>query len=92
MLVCCPENGFTAANEVYVIRMSGPISPAAAGFLKKGITKASEEGVSCIIVELDTPGGLAESMREIVMAIFASKVPVVIYVAPSGARAASAQA
>lgn len=90
MLVCCPENGFTAANEVYVIRMSGPISPAAAGFLKKGITKASEEGVSCIIVELDTPGGLAESMREIVMAIFASKVPVVIYVAPSGARAASA--
>jgi membrane-bound serine protease (ClpP class) len=89
-LFCCPENGFTAANEVYVIRMSGPISPAAAGFLKKGITKASEEGVSCIIVELDTPGGLAESMREIVMAIFASKVPVVIYVAPSGARAASA--
>jgi len=89
-LFCCPENGFTAANEVYVIRMSGPISPAAAGFLKKGINKASEEGVSCIIVELDTPGGLAESMREIVMAIFASKVPVVVYVAPSGARAASA--
>ncbi|MBW2681354.1 MAG: ATP-dependent Clp protease proteolytic subunit [Deltaproteobacteria bacterium] len=89
-LFCCPENGFTAANEVYVIRMSGPISPAASGFLKKGINKASEEGVSCIIVELDTPGGLAESMREIVMAIFASKVPVVVYVAPSGARAASA--
>jgi membrane-bound serine protease (ClpP class) len=89
-LFCCPGNGFTAESEVYVIRMSGPISPAAAGFLKKGITKASEEGVSCITVELDTPGGLAESMREIVMAIFASKVPVVIYVAPSGARAASA--
>ena len=70
--------------------MSGPISPAAAGFLKKGITIASEESASCIIIELDTPGGLAESMREIVMAIFASKVPVVIYVAPSGARAASA--
>ncbi len=70
--------------------MSGPISPAASGFLKKGITKASEENVSCIIVELDTPGGLAESMREIVMAIYASEVPVVIYVSPSGARAASA--
>ena len=70
--------------------MSGPISPAASGFLKKGITKASDERVSCIIIELDTPGGLAESMREIVMAIFASKIPVVIYVAPSGARAASA--
>jgi membrane-bound serine protease (ClpP class) len=89
-LFCCPGKGFTAESEVYVIRMSGPISPAAAGFLKKGINKASEEGVSCLIIELDTPGGLAESMREIVMAIFASKVPVVIYVAPSGARAASA--
>jgi membrane-bound serine protease (ClpP class) len=87
---CCPGKGFTAENEVYIIRMSGPISPAAAGFLKKGITIASEENASCIIIELDTPGGLAESMREMVMAIFASKVPVVIYVAPSGARAASA--
>jgi len=89
-LFCCPGNAVEASNEIYVIRMSGPISPATAGFLKKGIIKASEEGASCIIVELDTPGGLAESMREIVMAIFASKVPVVIYVAPSGARAASA--
>ncbi|MBW2574257.1 MAG: nodulation protein NfeD [Deltaproteobacteria bacterium] len=89
-LFCCSGNGFTAENEVYIIQMSGPISPAASGFLKKGITKASDERVSCIIIELDTPGGLAESMREIVMAIFASKIPVVIYVAPSGARAASA--
>jgi membrane-bound serine protease (ClpP class) len=70
--------------------MSDPISPAVADFLKKGIKRASEENVACIIIELDTPGGLAESMREIVMAIFASKVPVVVYVAPSGARAASA--
>jgi membrane-bound serine protease (ClpP class) len=90
ILFCFSGNAVAASNEVYVIRMSGPISPAAAGFLKKGITKASEESVSCLIIELDTPGGLAESMREIVMAIFASKVPVVIYVAPSGARAASA--
>jgi len=90
VLFCCPGNGFAAVNEVYIIQMSGPISPAVADFLKKGINKASEESVSCIIIELDTPGGLAESMREIVMAIFASKVPVVIYVAPSGARAASA--
>jgi len=87
---CWPGNGVATENEVYIIRMSGPISPAAADFLKKGINKASEERVSCLIIELDTPGGLAESMREIVMAIFASKVPVVIYVAPSGARAASA--
>jgi len=90
LLFCCPGNGFAAANEVYIIQMSGPISPPVADFLKKGISRASDERVSCIIIELDTPGGLAESMREIVMAIFASKIPVVIYVAPSGARAASA--
>ena len=90
LLFCFSGNAVEASNEVYIIRMSGPISPASAGFLKKGINKASAQGVSCIIIELDTPGGLAESMREMVMAIFASKVPVVIYVAPSGARAASA--
>jgi membrane-bound serine protease (ClpP class) len=90
LLFCCSGNGFAATNEVYVIQMSGSINPAVSDFLKKGINKASADSVSCIIIELDTPGGLAESMRDIVKAIFASKVPVVIYVAPSGARAASA--
>lgn len=90
LFFCCSGNGFAATNEVYVIQMSGSINPAVSDFLKKGINKASADSVSCIIIELDTPGGLAESMRDIVKAIFASKVPVVIYVAPSGARAASA--
>jgi membrane-bound serine protease (ClpP class) len=58
--------------------------------VEKGVHKASGDGAACLIIEIDTPGGLAESMRKIVMAIFASKVPVVSYVAPSGARAASA--
>jgi membrane-bound serine protease (ClpP class) len=89
-LFCCPKNNPAAENEVYIIKISGSINPAVADFLKKGIEKASEDGVSCIIIKIDTPGGLAESMREIVKAIFASKVPVVSYVAPSGARAASA--
>lgn len=83
-------NNFAAENEVYLIEISGSINPAVADFLKKGIEKASEDDVSCIIIKIDTPGGLAESMRIIVKAIFASKVPVVTYVAPSGARAASA--
>jgi len=89
-LFCVYENGLAAVNEVYIIKVSGSINPAVADFIEKGIEKASAEGVSCIIIEIDTPGGLAESMRKIVMAIFASKVPVVSYVAPSGARAASA--
>ncbi|MBW2605572.1 MAG: nodulation protein NfeD [Deltaproteobacteria bacterium] len=89
-LFCFSGNIFAAENEVYVIEISGSINPAVADFLKKGIEKASEDGVSCVIIKIDTPGGLAESMRIIVKAIFASEVPVVTYVAPSGARAASA--
>ena len=89
-LFCFPGNNLSAENEVYIIEISGSINPAVADFLKKGINKASADGVSCIIIKIDTPGGLAESMREIVKTIFASKVPVVTYVAPSGARAASA--
>ena len=89
-LFCFPGNNLSAENEVYIIEISGSINPAVADFLKKGINKASGDGVSCIIIKIDTPGGLAESMRKIVKAIFASKVPVVTYVAPSGARAASA--
>jgi membrane-bound serine protease (ClpP class) len=90
LIYCFPGNTFATANEVYIIKISGSINPAVADFLEKGIHKASVDGVSCLIIEIDTPGGLAESMRKIVMAIFASKVPVISYVAPSGARAASA--
>ena len=86
----CPDNCLAGDNEIYIIKASGAVSPATADFLKQGIKKASDNNVSCIIIELNTPGGLAESMRDIVMAIFASRVPVVVYVSPSGARAASA--
>ena len=89
-LFCFPKNNLAAENEVYIIGITGSINPAVADFLKRGINQASEDGVSCVIIKIDTPGGLAESMREIVKAIFASKVPIVAYVAPSGARAASA--
>jgi len=79
-----------ADRSVYLITVSDAISPGTADYLKSGIQKASDAGAACIIIELDTPGGLAESMRHIVMAIYASKIPVVVYVSPSGARAASA--
>ncbi len=85
-----PENGYTAKNEIYVMKVVGSINPGLVDFFKKGIKKASSDQVACIIIQLDTPGGLAESMREIVKDIFASTVPVVVYVAPDGARAASA--
>jgi membrane-bound serine protease (ClpP class) len=76
--------------EVYIIRIADAISPGTAEFIKSGIKKAEENQAVCIIIELDTPGGLAESMRIIVQSILASRVPVVVFVSPSGARAASA--
>jgi len=88
--ICCAETGFAGKSGVYIIRVSDAISPAVSDFIIKGIAKASDEGAACIIIELDTPGGLAESMRKIVMAILGSKVPIVVYVSPGGARAASA--
>jgi len=77
-------------NEVYIIKVADAISAGTAEFIKSGIKKAEENEAAVIIIELDTPGGLAESMRLIVQNILGSKVPVVVYVSPSGARAASA--
>ena len=77
-------------SEVYIIKVADAISPGTAEFIKTGIKKAEENEAGVIIIELDTPGGLAESMRIIVQNILGSKVPVVVYVSPSGARAASA--
>lgn len=77
-------------DQIYIIPVSDAIGPGVADFIKKGIAKATAERAACIVIELDTPGGLVESMRTIVKAIYGSKIPVVVYVAPSGARAASA--
>lgn len=78
------------AAPVYLVEITGAIAPGNADFLNGAIDRANTEGAGCLIVILDTPGGLAESMRGMVMAIYASRIPVVVYVSPSGARAASA--
>ena len=83
-------NGETEQSTVYVITIADAIGPGIAEHLKSGIEKATETGAECLVVALDTPGGLAESMRVMVKAIYASEVPVVVYVYPSGAHAASA--
>ena len=77
-------------GDIYIIRIADAISPGTAEFIKSGIKTAEENRAACIIIELDTPGGLAESMRLIVQNILASSVPVVVFVSPGGARAASA--
>ena len=76
--------------EVMVITLDGVINPVASEFISKSIKKATKRGVEALVVELDTPGGLDTSMRMIVKEIVGSEVPVVVFVAPSGARAASA--
>ncbi len=89
-VVCWSGGGLSKDSEVYIINVNSAIGPGVADFIKQGIKKAADDHVSCVVIQLNTPGGLAESMREIVMDILGSQVPVVVYVAPSGARAASA--
>lgn len=84
----------SAAREpgahVALLALEGPIGPASAGYFQKAQAQAIEAGASLIVLRLDTPGGLDSAMRDIVKSILASPVPVIGYVAPGGARAASA--
>ncbi len=86
----CATNALAEPNEIYIIKVADAISPGTAEFIKSGIKTAEEKAATAVIIELDTPGGLAESMRLIVQQILGSQVPVVVFVSPSGARAASA--
>jgi membrane-bound serine protease (ClpP class) len=72
------------------LEIRGAIGPATAQYIEHGLTVAQARGSPFVILEIDTPGGLASSMREIISAILAAPMPVVAYVAPPGARAASA--
>jgi membrane-bound serine protease (ClpP class) len=77
-------------SRVLVATYAGVISPVAAEYLTGAITRANDEHDDALVIELDTPGGLDLSMRDIVKAELASKTPIFVYVAPAGARAASA--
>ncbi|NSX17716.1 nodulation protein NfeD [Cupriavidus taiwanensis] len=80
----------TATAPVYVIPLKGAVSPASASFVLRGMARAREAGAQLVVLQMDTPGGLDASMRDIIQAILASPVPVATYVSPGGARAASA--
>jgi len=88
-----PPDSVRAARpqpRVVVIRLDMMIHQVSADYVVRGIRYASEENADAVLLELNTPGGLMTSMREIIQAIFDSRVPVITYVAPSGGSAASA--
>ncbi len=88
LLLGSPASGRGA--DATLIELNGPIGPAMSRYIERSLNDASAQHSPVIILQMDTPGGLDTSMRDIIKAILASPVPVVTYVAPSGARAASA--
>ncbi len=90
MMVVWPTQGVSNEREVMIIEIEGAISSGAATSLTRGIKEAEDRGAGLVIIQLDTPGGLVVSMKTMVKTIMNSSVPVVVYVAPKGAGAASA--
>lgn len=88
--ICGPAPA--AASTVRLVFVDGPINPVTVSYLHRNLAEAATRGEQLVLVEMDTPGGLDSAMRAIVKDILASPVPVVVYVTPAGARAASAGA
>jgi membrane-bound serine protease (ClpP class) len=87
-----PPASKPATATVTLLDIKGPIGPATSSYIERGIKAAQTSGSRLIVLQMDTPGGLDTSMRDIIHAILASTVPVATYVSPSGSRAASAGA
>lgn len=80
----------TQEKEIWVLEYDGVINPVAAAYISDNIRDAEKAGVECLILQMDTPGGLMTSMRDIIKDILNSKVPIVVYISPRGAQSASA--
>lgn len=78
------------SGPVYIVKVEGIVNPVMGEYILGSLEEAEGAGASLVVIELDTPGGLDLSMRDIVKALLSSPVPVAVYVSPSGSRAASA--
>ena len=87
-----PAGAQEAAGQVHRIAITGPVTPAMVSYFQRGIEEAEQQGVEALIVQLDTPGGQVDLTLKIVQSFRAARVPVILYVAPRGAQAASAGA
>ena len=92
IILACSFPSVAGKGVIRGVEIDGPINPVTADYLKRNLHEAARNNERLVLVEMDTPGGLDSAMRDSVKAVMASPVPVVVYVAPSGARAASAGA
>jgi len=92
MLVSAVTVGHAERATIRLLEIDGPINPATAFYVGRNLQESAQNKEALVLVEMDTPGGLDSSMRDIIKNIFSSQVPVVVYVSPSGSRAASAGA
>jgi len=79
-----------SSRQIYLLKLETSINPITSSYVVRNIARANREGAEALIIQLDTPGGLESSMKEIIKAIFASEVPIIVWVGPAGSRAGSA--
>jgi membrane-bound serine protease (ClpP class) len=90
LLACVAAGSAAAAGHVNLIVVDGSINPASSDYIQHAIATSEQDGAVALLIELDTPGGLLSATKDIIQAILNARVPVVVYVAPRGAWAASA--
>src|SRR5437879_183535 len=90
LALCLVGASTFAAEKVCFIKIDGAIGPATASYISRSIEEANRQNAQCLVIQLNTPGGLLDSTQTIVQSFLGSPLPVIVYVAPTGATATSA--